>query len=70
MSKRIYLGIDVSKGHDDFLLLDSEKVNIMDSYQLDDTFESHAKLYKWLSMEFKDKTIKNVPSIFLLELWQ
>ncbi len=46
MSKRIYLGIDVSKGHNDFLLLDSEKVNIMDSYQLDDTFESHAKLYK------------------------
>jgi len=54
MSKRIYLGIDVSKGYGDFLLLDSEKGKIMDSYQLDDTFEGHAKLYKLLSMEFKD----------------
>lgn len=54
MSKRLYLGIDVSKGYSDFILLDSEKEKVMDSYQLDDTLKGHTQLYKLLSMKFKE----------------
>ena len=33
-----YLGIDVSKGYADFVILDSHKQPVKDSFQLDDTF--------------------------------
>ena len=34
-----YLGIDVSKGYADFVILDSLKHPVEESFQLDDTFE-------------------------------
>jgi len=40
-----YLGIDVSKGYADFIMLDSAKEIVERNFQLDDTFEGHNKLY-------------------------
>ena len=36
-----YLGIDVSKGYADFMILDRTKQPVEDSFQLDDTFSGH-----------------------------
>ncbi len=44
-----YLGIDVSKGYADFIMLDSLKQPVEESFQLDDTFEGHSRLYQYLS---------------------
>jgi transposase len=44
-----YLGADVSKGYCDFIVLDAAKRVIEDSFQLDDTFDGHQKLYHILS---------------------
>ncbi len=55
-----YLGIDVSKGYADFIILDEEKNIIEDSFQLDDTFEGHNQLHQILSDFFErhpDSTI-------------
>ncbi len=41
-----YLGIDVSKGYADFVILDSGKNVIVDNFQLDDTFKGHNVLFK------------------------
>ena len=54
MKNREYLGIDVSKGYGDFLLLNSEKHELIGSFQLDDTFQGHNQLYRFLSNRFKD----------------
>ncbi|MBW1773616.1 MAG: transposase, partial [Deltaproteobacteria bacterium] len=43
-----YLGIDVSKGYADFIILDSQKKVVVESFQLDDTFEGHCLLYELL----------------------
>lgn len=43
-----YLGIDVSKGYADFVMLDRHKQKAEDSFQLDDTFEGHCLLYEML----------------------
>ena len=43
-----YLGIDVSKGYADLIILNSKKEPIVDNFQLDDTFEGHCYLYKFL----------------------
>ena len=47
-----FLGIDVSKGYADFILLDSNKNIIEKNFQLDDTFEGHNRLYSFLSSFF------------------
>jgi transposase len=43
-----YLGIDASKGYADFIMLDSQKRVVTESFQLDDTFEGHCLLYELL----------------------
>jgi len=48
-----YLGIDVSKGYGDFVILEKTKQRIEDSFQLDDTFNGHCLLYERL-VEFFD----------------
>ena len=44
-----YLGIDVSKGYADFVILDGHKKTVEPNFQLDDTFDGHCKLYEVLS---------------------
>ena len=51
-----YLGIDVSKGYSDFVLLDSRKRPVEESFQLDDTFEGHCLLYRHLSRFLQDRS--------------
>ncbi len=40
-----FLGIDVSKGYADFVLLDQQKRVVEPVFQLDDTIEGHNRLY-------------------------
>jgi len=49
-----YLGIDVSKGYADFVILDAQKTPVEENFQLDDTFEGHALLYEKLYRFFQD----------------
>jgi transposase len=49
-----YLGIDVSKGYADFVILDKSKQRIEDNFQLDDTFTGHCLLYERLYEFFKN----------------
>ncbi len=44
-----YLGIDVSKGYADFAILDSQKRQVEECFQLDDTFAGHSFLYQYMS---------------------
>jgi len=43
-----YLGIDASKGYADFIILNNQKKVVVESFQLDDTFEGHCFLYELL----------------------
>lgn len=43
-----YLGIDASKGYAGFIMLDSQKRVVTESFQLDDTFEGHCLLHELL----------------------
>ena len=43
-----YLGIDASKGYSDFVMLNAKKQAVIENFQLDDTFEGHARLYELL----------------------
>jgi transposase len=43
-----YLGIDVSKGYADFVILNLLKQPVMQNFQLDDTFQGHSRLYEIL----------------------
>ncbi|HHD92495.1 MAG TPA: IS110 family transposase [Candidatus Portnoybacteria bacterium] len=49
MATNFYLGIDVSKGYADFVILNQKKEVIEENFQLDDTFEGHNQLFKILS---------------------
>ncbi|GBD87549.1 transposase IS116/IS110/IS902 family protein [bacterium BMS3Abin03] len=49
MATNYYLGIDVSKGYADFIILNQEKQVVEDNFQLDDTFEGHNQLFKFLT---------------------
>jgi transposase len=49
MEQNFYLGIDVSKGYADFVILSESKEVIEKNFQLDDTFEGHNRLYEVLS---------------------
>ena len=44
-----FLGIDVSKGYADFILLDNKKNIVEKNFQFDDTFDGHNQLYCFLS---------------------
>lgn len=46
--EKYYLGIDVSKGYADFVILDDKKQRIEENFQLDDTFLGHCRLYEIL----------------------
>ena len=52
--KKYYLGIDVSKGYADFVILDANKKCVVENFQLDDTFDGHSRLYERLCRFFKD----------------
>jgi transposase len=43
-----FLGIDASKGYSDFVMLDAKKQTIIENFQIDDTFDGHARLYEVL----------------------
>ena len=43
--KPFYMGIDVSKGYADFMIINAQKKPVIQSFQLDDTFEGHQTLY-------------------------
>lgn len=43
-----YLGIDVSKGYADFIILNSKKKTVINNFQIDDTFDGHTRLYSKL----------------------
>jgi len=55
-----YMGIDVSKGYADFMIINSKKHPVVQGFQLDDTFDGHRSLYniraRFLS-EHSDSTI-------------
>ncbi|GAH63614.1 unnamed protein product, partial [marine sediment metagenome] len=44
--QQYYLGIDVSKGYADFVILDKKKQPVEKNFQLDDTFDGHSHLYE------------------------
>jgi transposase len=46
--KTYYLGIDVSKGYADFVILDKNKQCVENNFQMDDTFTGHCLLYERL----------------------
>jgi transposase len=48
-----YLGIDVSKGYADFVMINQHKKITEPGFQLDDTFDGHQRLYQYLSDFFK-----------------
>ena len=49
MSNELFMGIDVSKGYADFIILDRNKDIIEEDFQLDDTYDGHNRLFKILS---------------------
>lgn len=49
MQQNFNLGIDVSKGYADFVILDENKRVVEDNFQLDDTFEGNNQLFRVLS---------------------
>lgn len=44
--KSFYLGIDVSKGYADFVILDEQKKTVIENFQLDDTMQGHSRLFE------------------------
>jgi transposase len=44
-----YLGLDVSKGYADFMIVDRRKKQVVKGFQLDDTFDGHNRLYDILN---------------------
>jgi transposase len=49
-----FLGLDVSKGYADLLLLDSSQKTVESNFQLDDTFDGHCRLFEFLCTFFKE----------------
>jgi len=52
-----YLGIDVSKGYADFVLLDQNKTKLEEVFQMDDTRTGHDSLKKLLESQMKQHQI-------------
>jgi len=42
--KPFYMGVDVSKGYVDFMILNSKKQPVAQAFQLDDTFDAPVPL--------------------------
>jgi len=49
-----YLGCDVSKGYADFIIINEDKLTVLDSFQLDDTTVGHNQLCRILAKYFND----------------
>jgi transposase len=49
-----YMGVDVSKGYADFMIIDRQKRPAVKGFQLDDTFDGHRCLYNTLGRFFAD----------------
>ena len=43
---QLFMGIDVSKGYGDFIVIDQNKKVVEPNFQLDDTYNGHAELYE------------------------
>ena len=52
--KSFYLGIDVSKGYADFVIINQQKKPVVENFQLDDTFDGHSQLYEIVSRFLAD----------------
>ncbi len=52
--EKYYLGIDVSKGYSDFVILDEKKQQAEANFQLDDTSIGHSQLYTRLVLFFEN----------------
>ena len=52
--KTYYLGVDVSKGYADLVILDGNKQVVEENFQLDDTFDGHCRLYEILCSFFQN----------------
>jgi len=52
--KSFYLGIDVSKGYADFVIVNQQKQPIVKNFQLDDTFDGHSRLHEIVSRFLTD----------------
>ena len=55
MSKQLYVGIDVSKGYADFVILDSSGSEVTKSFELYDTFEGHQTLLEILKQLLEEE---------------
>lgn len=53
--QKYYLGVDVSKGYADLVLLDSSKTTVEKNFQLDDTFDGHSRLYQFLKNFYTER---------------
>ena len=60
--KKYYLGCYVSEGQADFVILDTNKKNIENNFQLDDTFNYHNKLYEILTDFYKQRPNSSILS--------
>jgi transposase len=49
-----YMGIDVSKGYADFMIIDRQKHPVVKAFQIDDTFDGHRCLYNALERFFTE----------------
>lgn len=61
-SKCFYLGLDVSKGYTDFIMLDANKQPVEAPFQLDDNKKGHEKFYLWIKEQL-EKGEKIIASI-------
>ena len=52
--KSFYLGIDVSKGYADFVIVNLQKQPMVKNFQLDDTFDGHSRLHEIISRFLAD----------------
>ena len=43
---QLFMGVDVSKGYADFIVIDQNKKVVEQNFQLDDTYNGHAELYE------------------------
>lgn len=55
-----YLGIDVSKGYSDFLLLNAQHKQLAPTFQLDDTTQGHQVLIKWIDEMLAEHNISQL----------
>lgn len=57
MGKEYYLGIDVSKGYADFVLLNDQLNNVVEPWQLDDTGQGHMLLRNLIDEQCKSAEV-------------